>query len=562
MVLQKPYALIFFFLFTCFGVVGRLWYLQIFLNEKLEQLSQKNFTRFDNILVPRGNITDIHGNLLATNRPVTHIYWCGTGKRTLSDEQLQKLDFLSEMLDTEISLEKIQIAEKHKKNFLIAQDIPFALLTKIAEQYSPNIQILTEFERYYPHQMLACHIVGYLGTNNFDVKIGKMGLERFFQQELVGKSGIIKKTVNAVGSNIHQREIKPITPGQSIKTTLDIPLQKIAESLFPPNYAGSFILMDSQTGALRALISRPTFNPSIFLKPITHDVWQELSDKKPFINRAYNACYPPASLFKLVTLVAGLEEGAITTNSTCYCRGYLTFGNRKYRCNNYYGHGEVTVKESIAQSCNIIFYKIGKKITINKLAEYAHRFGLGEPTGFALPEQSGFIPTAEWKMLQKNERWWPGETISATIGQTFMLVTPLQIARMISGIFEGYLVNPRILDTEPVIKSPLNIKPEHLALLKDSMKQVTEHGTALQLRKISNINIYAKTGTAQTSSLSNRNLGGKHIEHAWFVAHFSYKNQKPLTIVIFLEHAGYVRIATNMVKQFLIQYKSHIDRYF
>ncbi|HJM69029.1 MAG TPA: penicillin-binding transpeptidase domain-containing protein, partial [Candidatus Babeliales bacterium] len=452
--------------------------------------------------------------------------------------------------------------EKYKKNFVIVQDIPFALLTKIAEQYSPNIQVKTEFERYYPNQMLACHIVGYLGTNNIDTTVGKMGLERFFQQELVGKSGLIKKTVNAVGSNIQQREVKPITPGQSIKTTLDIPLQKMAERLFPSNYAGSFILMDSETGALRALISRPTFNPSIFLKPITHDVWQELSNKKPFINRAYNACYPPASLFKLVTLVAGLENGAITPDTTCYCNGFFKFGNRKYRCNNYYGHGEITVKKSIAHSCNIIFYEIGKKVTINALAECAHRFGLGEPTGFALPEQSGFIPTAEWKVQHKNERWWPGETVSATIGQTFMLVTPLQIARMVSGIFEGYLVNPRVLDTEPIIKTPLNIKHEHLELLKESMKNVVEHGTARQLKKVGDIDIYAKTGTAQTSSLSKRKLGGKHIEHAWFVAHFSYKNQKPLTIVICLEHAGYVRIATNMVKQFLIQYKCYIDRYF
>ena len=143
-----------------------------------------------------------------------------------------------------------------------------------------------------------------------------------------------------------------------------------------------------------------------------------------------------------------------------------------------------------------------------------------------------------------------------------MLVTPLQIARMVSGIFEGYLVNPRVLDTEPIIKTPLNIKHEHLELLKESMKNVVEHGTARQLKKVGDIDIYAKTGTAQTSSLSKRKLGGKHIEHAWFVAHFSYKNQKPLTIVICLEHAGYVRIATNMVKQFLIQYKCYIDRYF
>ena len=263
----------------------------------------------------------------------------------------------------------------------------------------------------------------------------------------------------------------------------------------------------------------------------------------------------------MVTLVAGLEEGAITTETTCYCNGSFKFGNRRYRCNKYYGHGEITAKDSIAYSCNIIFYEMGKKLTINTLADYAHKFGLGEKTGFALPEQSGFIPTSEWKLQHKGERWWPGETVSATIGQTFMLVTPLQVARMISGIFQGYLVNPRILDAEPIITTPLDIKPEHLDLLKAAMKEVTEHGTARQLKKVGDIDIYAKTGTAQTSSLSNRKLGGKHIEHAWFVAHFSYKDQKPLTIVICLEHAGYARIATNMVRQFLIQYKRYIDRY-
>lgn len=562
----KNTFIIVLFIISCIFCTGRLFYLQIILNEKMDALSIKNFTRFHTVRVPRGNITDTHGNLLATNRPVAHISWIGTGNGHLTPQQVDKLNVLNFLLEGEVNLptpQQLKFTERFKKERLLAKDIPFDVLSKIMEYFSndPNFKIETHFERYYPYKMLASHLVGYLGSGSGnDLPMGKMGLERFFQKELEGNDGLIETKVNAMGSRIERKLVQPSTEGQSIRTTLDVNLQRLAERIFGSEYAGSFILMDSYTGALKVLLSRPSFDPSIFLKPMSHDMWHELSTKQPFINRSYNAQYPPASLFKLVTITAGLEEGLITPESSIYCNGFIKYGNRRFRCNKYYGHGMVDIKDSIAHSCNIIFYEIGKKITINKLAEYANMFGLGKSTGFALAEKKGFIPTSDWKMQYKNERWWPGETISATIGQTFMLVTPLQITRMFASINTGYLVNPRILEEEPININPLPIKHESLEFLQESMKQVTEQGTAQQLNKIPDITIYAKTGTAQTSSLEKRKLGGKHVEHAWFIANFTYKDQNPLTLVILLEHAGYVRIATNMVKQFILRYKHYIDK--
>lgn len=530
----------------------------------LYQLSTKNFTRVRKVISPRGNICDINGKLLATNRPVKNISWIGSGKRNISDEQLKTLEKIFSITDQELTakiLKQIRTAERHKKETLLLEDISFTALSKVEEQFSshPNIEIKNTFKRFYPHKKTGCHVVGYLG--NMDIgKIGKMGIERIFEEQLKGQHGSNKSTINSLGKKITDTEVDQAIAGQTITTTLDLDIQKIAESSFGKQYSGSIVIMDPKSGAIKSLLSRPDFSPTVFLEPISDKTWNKLLETKPFINRALNACYPPASIFKLVTVATGLELGIINTESYFKCKGHVVFGKRRYHCNKRSGHGVLTVKQALAQSCNILFYMLGQAISIDILADYANKFGLGHRTDIIFPEQSGLVPNTEWKIKNKGERWWIGETLSASIGQSYLLATPIQIARMICGIFEGVLVKPRILNIEPIIKTPLDVKPETLEFLQDSMKKVVTTGTGKRVNKIQDLTVYAKTGTAQTCSLNKRHLSRANLDHAWFVGSFNYKEQDPLVIVILVENAGATRIAINIAKNVLNKYKQLMDK--
>jgi len=555
----------FIFLGICLAIliiIIRLFYLQIFLNQKLYRASQRNFSRISNINSARGNIVDTNGHILVTNRPVINIYWQGTGNKSLSKEQLEQINYLSQIIEQNIVEQpefiKIKSAEKFSRSFLIISDIAYEKLSQIAEKFadSKNIFISTKFKRYYPQKSMACHIIGYLAQID-DETIGKMGLEKIFEDDLKGQSGTQISTINSVGKSIQTEKTKNAVPGKTIKTTLDFHLQKIAEEIFPKNLNGAMILMDPESGALKTILSRPNFDPTVFLKQLSLKEWTDIQATQPFLNRAFNACYPPASIFKLVSLSAALELGIVKPDSTWFCSGYINFRDRRYHCAKarLHGHGVITPREAIIKSCNTFFYNIAKQIYIDDLAHYANRFGLGQKTGMIFAEKSGLIPTNSWKKRMYKQKWWAGETLSAIIGQSYLLVSPIQIAKMISSIFQGYLVNPRILEDEPIIKTPLKIRRDILELLKQSMKTVVTSGTSQRIGKLKDITIYAKTGTAQNVTLDKENLDGKYLDHAWFISNFAYKNNKSLTMVIFLENAGSTAIAINAAREFILKYK-------
>lgn len=557
--------LFYFTLGTIFVIVGRLIYLQITLHEIFSKQGKKNFMRIERVPCPRGNIIDRNGLYLATNRPTIDLVWQGSGNASLSHQQIRILQQLETILHNPlISQEKtinaIIQGERHFQTVPLAVDISFDQLSKIEEQFDSNTNILLRrsFKRFYPYQGYASHILGYLGTFNL-MPIGKMGLEQLCEPMLQGEPGTILKTINSIGRHLGQEEVKQSLAGQTIQVTLDIELQKIIESVFPTEYAGTFIVMDPEDGSLLALLSRPGFDPSLFLEQIQMDKWKQIQQNQPFINRALNACYPPGSIFKLVTTTAALEHHIMHPEEKWFCKGFVSYAGRDYYCNNRDGHGLLTARQGLAKSCNTMFFEIAKKIDIDVLSDYAHRFGLGEPTNIMFPEKTGLIPSRSWKRETKGERWWPGETLSAAIGQSFLLVTPLQIARMISSIFTGYLVNPRVLMSEAVVKEDLRISTSSRNFLKKSMKSAIKKGTAQRLKPIKNIEIYAKTSTAQTSTYNKRALGSMYLEHGWCVAYFQYKNYKPLTFVIMVEHAGTSRAATEIAGKFLVEYKQWMN---
>ena len=538
----------------------RLLYLHIYRGQELTRISQRNFSRICQVTSLRGNILDCHGQLLATNRPVRNLCWQGTGNKQLSVTQLTNLTTIAQILGLELDIQLLMQAERRSKQLVIAADLSLAQLLQLEERCAddPQVQIETTFERHYPYGDLAAHVVGYLGAINFE-KSGRMGLEKLFEQELQGQRGQKLMKVNAVGKQVAQIELTQAVRGHTLATTLDLPLQQLAERIFPPDYRGCLIIMDPADGAIRAMLSRPNFAPSTFLKPLSALTWQSLQSSKPFINRAINATYPPASIFKLVSMTAALEVALVQPETRFYCAGYMTFAGRKYHCHaNKEGHGSVDMQAAIAQSCNVPFFEIGRQLSIDRLAQYAQLYGLGQPTGILFPEQSGLIPTRAWKLQVKREPWWAGETLSAIIGQSYLLVTPLQILRLIASIFQGYLVKPRLLAAEPTVQAPLQVQLSTLKFLRAAMRQVVLVGTAKRLANLPDLLIYAKTGTAQTKTIIDRarHIKGSARHNCWFTSYFQYQEQTPLVMVILIENVPEgMQLATTTAKEFFGQYR-------
>ncbi len=563
---QSLYSKIFLigctWIFAQFLIIIRLGYLQITLEEVLLAKSRHNFLRYETIASLRGNILDCSGKLIATNRPVVNIYWKGSGARSLTathNELLKQLETITQAPLLEPT-ETITAAERKAQTILLVKDVNFELLSKIAELFSTHssIVIKTDFIRFYPYDSLASHVLGYLGTHEH-TWIGKTGLEKACEDLLQGKAGINQKILNSFGKHLEEKEIEEGLPGQDITLTLNLELQQIAESLFPEGKRGAFVLMNPQDGSILVALSRPDFNPNVFLEKMDLDAWRDMKEKKPFMNRIFNSTYPPGSIFKLITLSTALELGYIDQSTQTHCAGSVIAGERKFRCNNKDGHGTLSVARSIAKSCNVLFYKLAKKMDIDDLARYANSFGLGRITDSGFNESPGLIPTRKWKRAKTGERWYQGDTLSANIGQSYLLVTPIQIARMVGSIETGHLVTPRIVQSAPVKCEPLTIAPSTRNFLQETMMAVVQEGTAHVLNSLTDFTIRAKTSTAQTSALEKRDMGEEYLEHGWAAINFRYKNNPPLTLVIIVENAGGTRMPLMVAKTFMKSYKKVLD---
>ncbi|MDZ4150983.1 MAG: penicillin-binding transpeptidase domain-containing protein, partial [Methylicorpusculum sp.] len=338
-------------------LVARLVQLQFVLESALATQSEKNFLRIEKITPPRGNITDRNGILLATNKPITLLYWQGTGNRKLTDTQQEQLLTIETIIGTPLVsdpalLENITFAERCYKQFLIANDVSLTQLGKIKELFThnKNIIIMNHFKRFYPYKAYASHALGYLGYINDLEVAGKMGLEKELEPSLKGTAGSISKQINSVGKELAAQKTQETFAGADIQTTIDIRLQHIAETIFPENQSGAILVMDPAEGDILALVSRPNFDPSVFIDPMTPEIWQGLQENQPFINRAFQSCYPPGSIFKLVSISAALEKNIVQPDSTLNCMGHINFGNREYWCHHRQGHGRITVSQALAQS--------------------------------------------------------------------------------------------------------------------------------------------------------------------------------------------------------------------
>ena len=541
--------------------------------------SEQNRVRKISLADYRGKIKDRHGNVIVNVRPSFSLYVTPEDADNLSES----LEFLSGLI--EINKDKLRSDIRRSpsfKNVLIKRDISRIEVAYIEENKMllPGIRIKIEPIRSYAHKDFASHVLGYLGeVSKSELKIskfsryelgdmvGKNGLEKIYESQLRGKKGFKEVEVDVSGRELKVlRKFSPKT-GNSLVLTLDNRVQSKLETLMDEvlrenSVEGSAVVMKVQSGEIIAMVSKPSFDPNSFATGISTKQWSGLvlDEKNPLQNRTIDGQYPPASTYKVVTAYAALAEKIIKPESTIFCPGHFRLGKRDYRCWKKRGHGDMNLHDALVQSCDVYFYKLGHRLGINNLAKYATKLGLGELTGIALKgEKSGLVPSKQWKKKFKNEPWYPGETISASIGQGYNLVTPLQSARMISTIASGgLLVRPylvkRIEDYDgrliqeffPEVIKKIKIEPEVLRNIKEGLRGVVHeaHGTGHRAR-LKNVIVAGKTGTAQVVAMKDseeidpeEETPYSHRDHAWFIAFAPYENPE-VAVSVIIEHGGH-----------------------
>ena len=572
-----------------FGVLFlRLFYLQMIHGEEYRRLSTTNCVRLKSIKSSRGLIYDRNHNLLVDNRPAFDLVIVLEDAKPLK----QTLERLAEMTgdsyeDLMATIKKAGRAAFYKP-LVLKRDITRDLLAVIeAHQFDlPGIHIDVEPTRNYIHKKTAAHLIGYLGEINkaelasgkfpnvrSGDSIGRYGVEKSFEADLQGKRGGHQVEVDVNGRVIKiLKTVEPVS-GKDLVLTMDLSLQQKAEGLLGEN-DGAVVALDPSNGDVLVMASSPSFDQNDFIGGISTEKWQALRDDpgRPMNNKAIQAEYPPASTYKTITALAGLEENVIDRNATFFCPGFYRFGNRRYHCWNRYGHGHLSVVDAIAQSCDVFFYQTGEKIGVDALARYAHGSGLGRLTGIRLAhERPGLIPTSAWKKKRFKERWQAGETLSISIGQGFNLVTPLQMAVFISAVGNnGTLYRPRLVksvqdakgqvirEIEPDITGGLPASQKNLAIVRQGLLEVVHgnRGTARRIR-LPGIQIAGKTGTAQVFSrkagekFDNKKLRRTLQDHAWFVCYAPAQNPR-IAIAVIIEHGEHGSSAAAPVAKELI----------
>ena len=558
-------------------IITRLWFLQVQQGDYYNQLADSNRVRSIEIAAPRGNIYDRKGREIVTNRPSFNVVWIRENNK-INDEWLKRLTGLLRQ-DAATLLEKIRkmAGEPGHIPVRLAEDIDWETVARIENNrmHLPEIKIEVVPLRIYHFGNLASHLIGYMGEINkaeLDKAdktfykggnlIGKMGLERLREPDLRGEKGYDNMEVNALGfEQQNLKDVEPL-PGKDLHLTLDVELQKIAEEeMASKNRAGAVVAMEANTGRLLVAASAPELQLEEFVGGISQKAWQGMLDNPlhPLVNKLVQGQYPPASTYKLVTAFAGLSEGIVTPDTTIFCPGHYQFGNRVYRCWKKGGHGTVSFKRAVAESCDVYFYQVGQKLGVDRLARYAKMFGLGEKTGVEIEhEKPGLIPTTEWKRKRYNTKWHEGETLSIAIGQGYDLATPLQIALMTSVIANGgTLYRPTVVEQviDPDGKMTSSFKPEvlsrlsgqgrNLKLVREGMVEAVNSrrgtGREAQIDSQHGIIVGGKTGTgqvvrlAQYIHLKEEDIPYKYRDHAWFTC-FAPAANPEIVVTVMVEH--------------------------
>ena len=546
-------------LFIVMLLVG-FWKLQVVQTGHFADLAERNRVRTIPIIAPRGTMLDREGRVLVDSYPSFSILLLRDDPKTVQ----RSLPGISDGLG--ISMEDLQSqleAARNEPKFLPIIIKPAASIADIAFVEShrsdlPDLDLMMVQRRRYPHGEMLANTVGYVGEvapqdleKNPDKYrpgdiVGKSGLEKEYNDEIVGEDGMRRVVVNSVGKVMRTLDNVEAIPGKPIQLTIDYDLQAIAEADMADK-TGAVVAMDARTGEVLAMVSRPTFDPDDFAVRISPEEWQKLNSDPhtPLLNRAIQAQLAPGSTFKIVMATAMLESKVIPPTFTAFCPGYATFYGRTFHCWRPAGHGEVDLHRAIVDSCDVFFYNVGKLLGIDVIDQYALGLGLGRKTGIDLPgEEPGLMPTEDWVERVFHHKWYAGETISVAIGQGAITVTPIQLARMAAAVASGgTLVQPHLLKNDPDVKATrFPLSDTTVDLVTEGLYGVVNEGggTAYHLR-LQNIDFCGKSGTAQLMSYNAADRVGNKKMDGWFVGFAPRRDPEIVVAAIVqdtMEHGG------------------------
>lgn len=570
----------------------RLIYIQVMMGDEYRRLSMNNSIRLQNIDPPRGLIYDRYGNVLVDNRPSFDINIVLKDARPLQKTINRLSDHLH--VPSEGLLAKLRTSKgiSAYKPILLHQDIDRDALASIEarKHHLPGIEVDVKLRRHYLDQQSAAHLIGYLSEissgelNSGDHPerrrgdfIGKFGAEKAYEHFLRGTPGGRQVEVNANGQVVRVLNTVPAEPGQNVFLTIDHRLQKKTETLLQ-GVAGAAVAVEPASGRILALASSPSFDQNIFAAGMSHEQWDTLISNpfRPMENKVIQGEYAPGSTFKIITAIAGLEEGVIDERSPFFCPGYYRYGNRVYRCWKKGGHGSVAIVKALAESCDVFFYQVGERLGVDRLAWYAKAFGLGSSTGIILDnEAKGLVPTAAWKKMRTGVPWQAGETLSVAIGQGFNLTTPVQMAVLAAAVANGGTrFRPLILESvktaegrilfqnKPEVIGKIPVSKRTLELVRRGLWEVvnSDRGTA-RASRLADIEFSGKTGTSQVVSrksddpTAEEDLPAHLRPHAWFVA-YAPSEMAEIAVAVLIEHGEHgsgaaAPVAREMIKTYL-----------
>lgn len=547
------------------GMIGLLligfWKLQVIDSDKYGQMAERNRVRSIPIIAPRGRMLDRDGRVLVDNRPSFSVLLLRDDPALVEKNLPQVAEGLG------LSLDDLHDQLNNTKNLPKFQPIvikPEATEADIAyiESHRADVPILEMLSvsrrRYIPGGFLA-HATGYVGevseqqieASNGKLRpgdfAGKSGLERQYNDILLGTDGMRRVIVNSVGKEVGHLSEQEAIPGKQIQLTIDYDLQQVAEQSLGAR-PGAAVALDPRTGEILAMVSHPAMDPNDFAVRVSKEEWKQLNEdpQKPLLNRVIQAQLAPGSVFKIITATAMLEDKTPAESFTTYCPGYGTFYGRQFKCWVFgkSAHGVVDLHKAILESCDVFFYNVGMRLGIDRLSYYGSKLGLGHRTGVDLPsEESGLMPSEEWVQRVFHRKWYPGETISVSTGQGAVTTTPLQLARTIGGIAMG-----GVFKQPHLIKSAATVGEERFDLSEHTIEKITDAmygvvnedgGTARNVR-LPGIDVAGKSGTAQVIGYATRDRLGKQKkfeDNAWFVGYAPRRNPE-IAVAVLVQESG------------------------
>lgn len=563
-------------------LIGGFWVLQIRDRDFNSELAERNRIKTVPLLAPRGKILDRDGRIIVDNHSAFEFR---ISRETLKPEHIPAIAAGLNMTPDEIRIPLARAESRHSPKYfpvLIKQELTPSELAFVESHQDhdtfPEMELIPNQSRLYPQGGLAAHVIGYVGevsdqelnTTEFAKysqgdKIGKEGLERQYNDLLMGVNGQRRVVVDSMGREHHETkdlEFTDFTPGQNLQLTLDLDLQAVAE-LSMEGRRGAVVALDPRNGEVLAMVSRPAFDPNLFTRRISKSDWKELTDNpdNPLMNRAIQAQFAPGSTFKTIVSIAGLETGLLEPSTTVHCPGGATFYGHFFKCDEV--HGTVDLHQAIVHSCDTFFFTVGNHIGIDRIAEYAELAGIGKKTGIDLPnEKEGLMPSPHWKLRAQREKWYAGETISVAIGQGAVTVTPIQLASVIGGLVSGGVWYKPHLVKNARIDPPrrADFRPENVATIVSGMCGVVNEGGTGASAAIPGIEICGKTGTAQRISnelaKSNKALGLAMRDNGWFVG-FAPRENPEIVVVALWEGGGKGAYSAPIVRDVI---KAYFDK--